>query len=114
MTEWKKERVNCMVTWLTLVDLDQTKKGFTNTGPTKMSSLTFYNPSDSAVVRKGKARTIAVQCDNLFTRYWGAKYEDGVTRAKAINAAVRVLTDKDKTVADLAEVNNANYLYFGE
>jgi hypothetical protein len=114
MADWDKGKVHCLVTWMTMVDLGQTKKGFDGAGPTKMTSLAFWTPNDSASLRKAKARTIAIQADNLFRRYWGAKYEQGKSRTTAINAAVRTLTDKDKTLADLSEVNDENYLYDGE
>ena len=103
-----------LVTWITLVDLDQTARGFDSAGSAKMTSLGHWNPGDSEAVRKGRARTIAIQSDNLFRRYWGAKYEGDITRTKALNAAVAVLVDKDGTVADLAAANNQNYAYHGE
>ena len=114
MADWDHTKVHCLVTWLTLVDLDQTSRGFGTTGNAKMTNLTFWNPGDSVAIRRAKARTVAIQSDNLFKRYWGTTYEQGKSRSKAINAALRCMTDKDKTVADLAEANDEHYLYYGE
>ena len=114
MASWDKTDVSCLVTWITLVDLDQTARGFDTAGSAKMTSLGFWNPGDSGPLRKQKARTIAIQSDNLFRRFWGAKDEGSSTRTKAINAAVAVLLDKDQSVADLAETNNEHYAYHGE
>ncbi len=114
MAEWDKSKVECLVTWITLVDLGQTRKGGLAAGCVKMEDLAFWNPHDSLAIRKSKARTIAIQCDNIFRRYWGAKYETGKNRTKTINATTRIFTNGIKTIADLAEANNNNYLYHGE
>ena len=61
MAEWDKTKVHCLVTWITLADLDQTSRGFRSAGNAKTTSLTFWNPGDSAAMRKGKARTVAIR-----------------------------------------------------
>jgi hypothetical protein len=114
MAEWDRSMVHCLVTWITLVDLGQTRRGFESAGKLKMKRMQFWDPHASADVRRMRAKTVAIQADNLFRRYWGAQYEEGVTRTKAINAAVRTLVKEDATVADLAACNNEHYLFYGE
>ncbi|MCR9248684.1 MAG: hypothetical protein NXI31_26955 [bacterium] len=114
MANWDKATVACKITWITLSDLDQHSRGFDNAGKLKMKNLGFWDPNASKPVLKMRAKTVQIQCDNLFRRYYGAKYEDNKTRPQVQRACLKVLTDPDKTVADLAEVNDSVYEFFGE
>lgn len=79
-----------------------------------MKQLTFWNAAASAPVRTLQAKTLSFQMDNVFRLIRGAEYEAGVTRTKATGDMVAVLTDGEKTIADLAEVNDSNYKFWGE
>jgi hypothetical protein len=114
MLEWSKNNRACTTTWTTLRVLDQNGRTFDKSGPVKMEQLTFWNKAASAQMRKLQAQTLSTQIDNVFRLIRGAKYESGVTRAQAIAGMVATMTDAEKTIADLAEVNDASYQFWGE
>jgi hypothetical protein len=114
MADWSRNHRACATTWTTLLVLHQSRKTFDKAGIVPMTELTFWNQAASAAMRTLQAKTLAAQMDNVFCMVRGATYEAGVTRAKATADMVEVLTDADKTIADLAEVNDANYKFWGE
>jgi hypothetical protein len=44
----------------------------------------------------------------------GAKFEQGINPASALNDMVDTLLDEKKTMSDLAAANDKNYLFLGE
>ncbi|MDP2365241.1 MAG: hypothetical protein Q8M94_15925, partial [Ignavibacteria bacterium] len=58
--------------------------------------------------------SLAIMMDNVFRDIRGAKYEKGITIENAINDIRETLLNSNNTLADLAEINDKNYLFWGE
>ena len=114
MFTWSKDNRACDTTWSTLSVLKQSAEDFAGSGTVKVQELAFWNKAASSDTRKIDAHTLAIQMDNAFTKIRGAKYEANITKEKAINDMLVILTNGDKTVADLAEINDSNYLFWKE
>jgi len=114
MADWSENNRACKTLWSTLFEMHQVSTIFNDSGVLKMSDLTFYNPLDSADMRKQHAAIIADQLDNTFRVGRGAKYEDNFDRTKAITGLTAILTDAEKQVADLASAVDAIYNFWGE
>jgi len=112
MATWNKNNRACTTTWFTLIILDQISATFADSSSIKIHDFTFWNQTGSADLRKLLASTLATQMDNIFTMVRGAQYEGGVTKEGAIQALVNILTVSDKTISDLAELNNSNYIFW--
>lgn len=113
MTKWTSEKPSHVDTWFSLFRLRQTRKHFAEAGDSKMSDLLFYNPTSSNEYLKIEATLIANTIDKQFTS-WGASLENNVSRNAAIFEMITVLLDKDKTILELAEVNDKNYFFQNE
>lgn len=114
MADWSVNNRACTSTWMALRLLAQHKKVFGKTGELTMPHLAFWNSATSDEMRDVQARTLAIQLNNIFRAIDGATLEAGVKEADAISEMEALLVDEDKTVADLAEVNDSNYRFFGE
>ena len=114
MAVWSANHRACVTTWSTLFALTQLTEPFATAGDLPMSALTFFNAAGTAEMRELQASTLATQLDNIFRVLRGARYEDGVHHDGAVSAMVDVLTVADKTVAELAEVADAQYRFWGE
>jgi hypothetical protein len=79
-----------------------------------MSDLTFWNKAASSQMRTIMANTISIEIDNIFTMIRGAVYEKGRTKDMAIADMLAILQKDDKTLTDLAEANDKNYLFWQE
>lgn len=109
MAVWSKNRRACKTTWSTLLALAQIQEAFPKAGTIPMADLAFWAGSEGA--RRARAESLAQQMDNIFRILRKATYEDGVTSEDAIQAMVAQLLIGAGTVADLAEVNDALYLF---
>lgn len=114
VNSWNRNNRACTTTWTTLRVLDQIDEVFKDSGDVRMSELTFWNQAASADMRKLQATTIANQMDNIFRLIRRATYEEGVTREKAVSDMVNIMANEDKTVSDLSEVIDTDYLFWGE
>ena len=113
MSKWSKNKFAHVDTWFSLFRLKQLHAAFDVAGDIKMSSLTFYNPVSSPDHLKIEATLLADTIDRVFTS-WGAKLENSISRNQALEEMVKTFLDKDKTLLDLAEVNDKNYLFHNE
>jgi len=114
MADWSPNNRACTTLWSTFYIMKQLSTNFNDSGDLVMSDLTYYNPLASAELRKLDAKMIADQLDNVFRVGRGAKYEDKMTKTKAINSMVKVLTDDTKMVKDLAKAVDDAYRFWGE
>ena len=114
MTDWNKNNRACAATWMTLRVLDQNDKVFKESGDVRMEELTFWNQLGSEEMRSIQARTLAIQIDNIFRSTWKAGYEKGVDNQKAVTDTWMALTSATATIAELAQVIDNNYLFWGE
>jgi hypothetical protein len=114
MADWLDNNRACKTLWTTLYTMHQLSTNFTDSGELKMSDLTFYNPLDSADMRKQAASLLADQLDNTFRIGRGATYEDSFDRTKAITDMTAMLTEAEKQVADLAFTVDTIYNFWGE
>jgi hypothetical protein len=112
--EWSNNNLSCISTWIGLRILEQNKKVFDRSGTVRMRALAFWNTGATQQMRALQARTLAKQLDNIFRLVDGAEYEPDVSGAKAVAEMAEILADADQTLADLAEVNNRNYRFWGE
>ena len=114
MASWNKNNRACKTTWSTLRILDQLTKTFKDTGSLKMKDLTFWNQTAGGDLRASVARMLCIQMNNIFINIRRAKYEEGISASKAVEAMTEILSDPDKKVEDLAEVNDNNFEFLGE
>ena len=114
--KWSANNRACTTTWSTLRLLDQisSRRTFDTTGALKMSDLTFFSLLGTKDALQLRADSLSAQLDNVFRQVRGADYESGVDRKKALTGMSGILAQKDKTVADLADVIDDSYLFFGE
>tara|TARA_R110001606_G_scaffold139088_1_gene277513 strand:+ start:458 stop:805 length:348 start_codon:yes stop_codon:yes gene_type:complete len=113
MTKWTAKKAAHVDTWFSLFRLGQIRKHFNASGKIKMSELTFFNPTVSNDSLNIEATLIADTIDRVFTS-WGAKLENNISRNTAINEMIKILLDVDKTILDLAEINDENYFFINE
>jgi predicted GNAT superfamily acetyltransferase len=116
MADWNANHRACTTTWTTLRVLGQIRKNLTfeKAGAKTMEELAFWQQTASAELRAVQARSLAIAMDNIFVMLRGARYEAGSDGAKATRDIVNTLLDAGQTVADLAEVNDANYRFWKE
>jgi hypothetical protein len=114
MADWSVNNRACTSTWMALRLLAQHKRVFSKTGELEMQQLAFWNSATSDEMRDIQARALAVQLNNVFRGIDGATLEPGVKEADAVSEMEAVLVDSEKTVADLASINDSNYRFFGE
>ena len=114
MAEWSVNNRACTSTWIALRLLAQHKRVFSKTGSMTIGQLAFRNSAASDELHEVQARTLAQQLNNVFRNIDGATLEPGVKEGDAVSAMEDVLVDDEKTVADLAFVNDSNYRFFGE
>lgn len=110
MAKWTSSKPSHLDTWFSLLRLGQIKDPFPVAGQIKMSELTFYNPTIGNDSLKVEATLIADTIDRVFTA-WKAKLERNISRNTALNDMIKTLLDKDKTILDLAEINDGNYFF---
>lgn len=89
----------------------QTRKTFKKAGDQTMSQLLFYNPTLTKEELKFEAKGMAEFLDVVFKNTSNAKYEEGVNKAKAIDDMVDLFIDADKTMAELSEVVDNDYVF---
>lgn len=116
MADWNANNRACTTTWTTLRVMGQIPQDmvFNNAGDVKISELTYWGEMTSADMRQTQARTLAIMMDNIFRMIRGAKYEEGKTNQQAVEAIINTLLNGEKIVADLAEINDANYYFWKE
>jgi hypothetical protein len=109
--EWNNNNKSCVSTWYYLASTHQLNKGFPNSPNVKMNKLRFWNEL-STDITEAKARAWAEWFVSYVTSKDGAQYEKGYEWASSVDAMVKVMTDKTKTVADLAAaVDTALFFY---
>ncbi|MBR8534674.1 hypothetical protein KDU71_03815 [Carboxylicivirga sediminis] len=113
MANWKNN-LSYGYTWLTLLRLKQIDVVFNDSKDIKMSELSFYNPTISKESLQAEAINLANTIDSAFIVGMGAKLENNITQEKAINSMVEILIDETKTIEDLANKNDENYLFLNE
>ena len=114
MGKWLKNNRSCTATWRTLKLLEQSDSNFADSEKKKMNELDFWNSASTEELRLIQARTLAAQMDNIFILIRGAVYEEGSNREKSIEDIVNTFINSDKTISDLAVVNDSNYLFWAE
>lgn len=114
MAEWNPNNLACQCTWAELFVLRQSRKSFSNSGNVKMQDMLFFNPAAGSSTLENEAKMLADELDNIFRKVDGARFEDGVTRAKALADTVAILKQANKTMTELAEVIDINYLFWRE
>ena len=116
MSYWTVNNRSATTTWLTLKLLAQIPKDeiFKDAGLRRMDELLFWNKSSSEKVRKIQVVSLSIMMDNAFRDIRGAAYEDGINSEEAIEDIRQTMLNPDNTVSDLAEINDKNYLFWGE
>ena len=114
MADWTINNRACTSTWMALRLLAQHKRVFSKTGSMTMNQLAFRNTAVSDELHTIQAKTLALQLNNVFRKIDGATLEPGVTEGQAVADMQAILSDDTKTVAELAEVGDRSYRFFGE
>jgi hypothetical protein len=87
---------------------------FRDAGQVKMNELIYWGEMSSLDIRQIQARSLAITMDNIFRMIRGAKYEEGKTNQQTINDIANTLLNAEKTIEDLAEINDINYYFWKE
>lgn len=114
--KWSNNNRACLTVWTTLVALGQLRKTqvFNTAGAKTMNTLTFFGQDAAADMKEVRAKALALQMDGVFRLMRGAVYETAVKSKDAVKGMTDVLTDADKTVADLADAADDAYKFFQE
>ena len=113
---WTNNNLACVNTWFCLSEkvLGQTDSPFDSAGILKMTDLEFWNKVARDDNRAVEAGALADMLTKPFTNMLGATYESGQYYASATIAMVAILTDANKTVCELAAVNDEVHHFIGE
>jgi hypothetical protein len=114
MAEWSPNNRACTSTWIALRVLEQSNRVFPKSGQIRMRQLAYWNSVASDAMRHLQARTLAKQMDNIFRVVQGATLEPGAKSDIAMEFMAATLIDGDRTMADLAEINDHLYRFWGE
>lgn len=114
MSSWSNNNRAHTQTWFTLRVLNQSRRVFPKSGDIKMKQLTFFNPTASKSLRRTTAAALASEMNNIFRLIFDAKMESGIKQKAAIKDMTETLVAADKTMSDLAGVNDDNYKFLGE
>jgi len=79
-----------------------------------MDQLTYWAATGSADMRAQRAKAMATEMDNIFRMILKAGLEPGVDAGRAIGGIETTLATADKTIRDLAVINDEHYVFLGE
>lgn len=94
--------------------LGRKKDSFAESGGWPVNDLIGTVTGESAEMRLEKANAHARALDEVFSGFFHAKYEDGMTRDKALAILVTLLSDPNKVLKDLGDPISDAYLFLGE
>src|SRR5215212_10998299 len=109
MADWSPDKSSCLSTWMALRVLEQSSLVFPKSGLVPMRELAFWSTVASEAMRNLEAHTLAKEMDNIFRLIDGATLAPGATIATAVDFITAILVDGNRTVAELAEVNDQLY-----
>jgi len=102
MPIWTSNNLACVNSWSTLYIMKQHKKTFKKAEALTMRDMLFYNPALTKEELKFEAEGIADFLDIVFKNTYGASYETGINKQKAVADMVDILIAADKTLPHLA------------
>lgn len=108
---WSNNHSEDVATWGALYILEESRKTFDQSGGVLMKDLKFFVPGSGTNVLRMRATALAVQMHNMFTVAFGAERETGVSVKKAVGDMVTVLMTATKTMEELADINDSNYVF---
>jgi hypothetical protein len=111
MADWSPDNPACLSTWMALRVMEQSTRVFPRSGGITMRELAYWNSVASEAMRNFQAHTLAIEMDNIFRQIDGATLEPGATAETAVDFMAAILTDDERTVAELAEVNDQLYRF---
>lgn len=114
MSSWTNNNRAHTQTWYTLVVLNQLEASFPEAEEKTVQDLVFWSSAASADLRAQQANAIAIQMDNMFTKVWKAKYEEGVERSEATAALESALSKAETTMPQLGAIADGRYRFLGE
>jgi hypothetical protein len=109
MADWSPDNPSCLSTWMALRVLEQSRLVFAKSGAVPMRELAYWSTVPSQAMRTLEAHGLAKEMDNILRLIDGAGLEEGATIATAVDFITAILTDGDRTVAELAEVIDQLY-----
>jgi hypothetical protein len=114
--EWSNNNAACVTTWSVLRLLEEipVNKTFVKCGAMNVSQMRFFGAGGSPQMLAFQARSLAATMDSIFRNIRKAVFEKGVTQAAARQAIAAVLVDGTKSMPELAEVIDANYIFLLE
>jgi hypothetical protein len=113
MADWSPDNPACLSTWMALRVMEQSRRVFPESGAIPMRQLAYWSTVASDAMRNLQAHTLAKEMDNIFRLIDGSTLEEGATVETALDFITAILTDGDRTVADLAEMNDQLYRFRG-
>lgn len=116
MASWSRNNRAATTTWTTMKVLGQIPQNtvFKDAGAFRVDELTFWGQFPTEDMRTVQIGSLCTQIDNFFRDVRGASYEEGVTPEQALTNLRDALSNPDNTLADLAGINDASYLFWEE
>ena len=114
MSNWSNNNRAHTQAWYSLVVLNQLEAAFPEAKGMTVRDLTFWSETASADLRGQQAQAIAIQLDNMFTKVWRAKYEEGMDREGSVSTLEAVLQLGDTTMPELGAIADDQYHFLGE
>jgi D-alanyl-D-alanine dipeptidase len=111
---WTNNNLACINTWAFLRALEELEPAFKDAGDLTMRELAWWNPADSAPVRRLAAEALAAQLDQMFAVGLRAKYEAAYTRSQAVAVMADALVQPEVTVCELSVTVDEAYQFTGE
>lgn len=114
--KWSSNNVACRTVGSALMVFEQISENqsFKSTGEIKIGDLPFYPHDGSMDIVETRAKSLAIQLDKSFRMMRGATYEENMTQVSAVNTLVEILKNKERTISDLADKADDQYLFFRE
>lgn len=109
MAQWTSNNLACVNLWSTTYIMKQHKKTFKKAELLTMKDLLFYNPALTKEELKFEAEGIADFLDIVFKNTYGATYETGINKARAIKDMVDILINADRAMPHLAAKIDDDY-----
>ncbi|HWA10053.1 MAG TPA: hypothetical protein VG838_11430 [Opitutaceae bacterium] len=113
-SHWSNNNLACAYTWADLNFIKELDTTFDQSEKVTMNQFRFWNNAASPDVRRLDAQNVAAQLAKMFSGVNFAKYESGKSYTTAVDEMTDLLVVATKTVADLAQVVDDNYNFFGE
>jgi hypothetical protein len=114
--EWSNNNAACVTTWsvLRLIEEIPVNKTFVKCGEMKVSQMRFFGADASPEMLSFQASSLAATMDSIFRNIRKAVFEKGITQAAARADLAAILREGTKSMPQLAECIDGNYIFLLE